>query len=355
MKKQLVHLFVLCFVLLFSASEATARESDVKSGRVKMLTSPPADLPVTVKVGLNFLHLVSINEYDETFTADIYLYSEWKDPRLAYDAPEGAFPLTYIDDDCTDKLKEIWWPDFEFVNCGKIDITNSYLAIHPDGTVRFNQGITADFRNTFDYRKLPFDAQTLQIILSSFSWNNNVVVFKTLPDSVVAAKKMKAVYEEIRILGLSVSDSSTVDHETPTPSGYSEFIVTLKIQRAPLFYSYQVFFPLLVVIGLCCTVFYMQPQDLGSRMNIVLTCVLVFIATKFLLNQDLPKIGYLTFIDKVFFIAYGFAGMVAISCVVEQRLYLRKSPHLRHVSKVARIAAPALFLLACVILLLFEI
>lgn len=350
MRKCLVYLLLVCAALLPSVNYAGSSTQPFYS-----LTQPPPNLPVTVRVGLNFLHLVSINEYDETFTADIYLYSEWKDPRLAYNAPEGAFPRTYIGADCASKLKEIWWPDFEFVNCGKIDITNSYLAIHPDGTIQLNQGITADFRNTFDYRKLPFDNQRLQIILSSFSWNNKIVVFKTLPDSVIAAKKMKAVYEEIRILGLSVSESGPIDHETPTPSGYSEFIVTLKIQRAPLFYSYQVFFPLLIVIGLCCSVFYIPPEDLGNRINIVLTCVLVFIATKFLLNQDLPKIGYLTFIDKVFFIAYGFAGIVAISCIIEHRLLQKQYPHILYIPKIARIAAPILFLLACLILVILEI
>ena len=322
--------------------------------RAFSLTQPPPNLPVTVHVGLNFLHLVSINEYQGTFTADIYLYSQWKDPRLAYDAPAGAFPRTYMGEDCKAKLREIWWPDFEFVNCGKVDITNNYLAIHPDGTVQFNQGVTSDFRNKFDYRKLPFDQQNLQIILSSFSWNEKILVFKTLPEGVFASKKMKAVYDEIRVLGLTVDDTH-VDYDTPTPFGFAEFIVTLKISRAPLFYSYQVFFPLLVVIGLCCSVFYIPAKDLGNRINIVLTCVLIFIATKFLLNQDLPQIGYLTFIDKVFFIAYAFAGVIAISCIIEHRLLQKNYPHILYIPKIARIVAPALFILACIILVLLEI
>lgn len=351
MKKWLLQLCFLCSLVLpiFNPSlSAEIKESTE-------ITSLPANLPVIVNVGLNFLHLVSIDEYEETFTADIYLFTEWKDSRLAYSADKGNRPRTYLGDACKRKISEIWWPDFEFVNAGLPDITNSYLAIYPDGTVQYNQGITATFRNPFDYRKLPFDKQRLQIILSSFSWDDKEVLFRAMPQSVSASKKMKAIYDEIRILGIEYADQDHAEHETPTPSGYSEFIVTLTIQRAPLFYSYQVFFPLLIVIGLCCAVFYIPPHMIGDRIVIVLTCVLVFIATKFLINQDLPKIGYLTFIDKVFFIAYFFSGLVAVTCIIEHRLWVKKDPHVDMIPKVAHFAGPLLFLLACAVLVLVEI
>ncbi len=319
------------------------------------LTSPPKNLPVLVKTKLSFLHLISIDAHDETFSADVYLYCQWKDLRLSYSAPETAYPKTYIGEACSDKLKEIWWPDLEFVNSGVPEYTNRTLFIYPDGTINLIQGITAKFRSQFDYRKLPFDQQALQIVLTSFSWDNSVVVFELDKQGVQLEKHLKAPYEEIKILGASAQIGEFTEEQDTSSKIFSTFTTTLNIQRAPLFYSYQVFFPLLVVIGLCCSVFFIPAQVIADRVMIILTCVLVFIATKFLLNQDLPKIGYLTFIDKIFFISYTYAGLVTITCFIEYGFWKRKNPHAEKFSKIASYLGPILYLLACGILLLSEI
>jgi hypothetical protein len=167
--------------------------------------------------------------------------------------------------------------------------------------------------------------------------------------------KIKAAYEEIAIVGMNASVTEQVGQETSDPTGFSVFTATLHIQRAPLFYNYQVFFPLLVVIGLCSTVLFIPLESMGNKIQIMLTAVLVFIATKFLLNQDLPKIGYLTFIDKIFFISYAYAGLATIACMLEHGYFERGDPNAEKFSKTTRILLPALYLIACGILVLLEI
>lgn len=350
----IVYFWLLCS-LLFSAFNPSVHAQDNYQQWVESsLTTPPENLPVVVNVRLNFLHLVSINEHDETFTADIYLHCNWNDPRLSYEAAEGAPPKTYIGDSCKYKLNEIWRPDIEFVNSGIPEYTNRSLFIYPDGTVKLNQAITATFRNKFDFRKLPFDQQTLQIIISSFSWDDKIVVFNIDKEGVEFGGKFNAAYEEIAIVGMNATVSEQVGHETSDSTGFSVFTATLHIQRAPLFYNYQVFFPLLVVIGLCSSVLFIPLESMGDKIQIILTAVLVFIATKFLLNEDLPKIGYLTFIDKIFFISYAYAGLVTIACMLEYGYFKRNNPNAEKFSKIARILLPVSYLVACGILVLLE-
>jgi Neurotransmitter-gated ion-channel ligand binding domain len=351
----MVYFLFLCTVFLSAFNHTLCSEENSQHWVESSITSPPANLPVTVNISLNFLHLVAIDEHDETFTADVYLHCRWKDPRLSYSAPEGSYPKTYIGDSCKEKLNRIWRPDMEFVNSGAPEYTNRSLFIHPDGTVDLNQAVTGTFRNKFDYRKLPFDRQNLQIILSSFSWDDRVVVFKIENEGVQFGRKLKAAYEEINILGMNANVDEEVGLQTTDSKGYSVFTATLTIQRAPLFYSYQVFFPLLVVVGLTCSVFFIPAEIIGDKMMIVLTSVLIFIATKFLINQDLPKIGYLTFVDKIFFISYAYAGLMAIFCIVEYGHWKRKDPNTEKLAKMAGIFFPAAYLLACGIRLLSEI
>ncbi len=349
----MIYFLFLCS-LFFSAINPSAYSKETSPNWVESGITPPENLPVVVNISLNFLHLVAIDEHNETFTADVYLHCNWKDPRLSYPAPEGSPPKTYIGDACKEKLNAIWRPDIEFVNSGTPEYTNRVLFIASDGSVTLNQAVTATFRNNFDYRKLPFDQQDLEIVISSFSWDDRVVVFKTEKEGVYFGKKLKAAYEEIKILGAKANISDQAGLETSDPKGYSVFTATLTIQRAPFFYSYQVFFPLLVVIGLCCTVFFIPVELIGDKIMIILTSVLIFIATKFLINQDLPKIGYLTFIDKIFFISYIYAGVVTIFCIVEYGYWKRKDPKAEKLAKFARVFFPALYLLACGTLLLWE-
>jgi hypothetical protein len=304
---------------------------------------------------MDLVHLVAIEEHNQTFTADIYLYNEWNDPRLAYSAPEGAYPRTYTGDQCKKMLEEIWSPDIEFVNSGVPDYSNNTLTIFPEGKVALAQGFTGIFRNPFNFRKLPFDKQTLLVVLSSFSWDKQVVVFNVDPREIQFQKKLSLAFEELKvedIRGNVVTD--TID-EDGKPNQYSEFIFSVTIKRDPFYFLFQVFFPLLVVIGLCCSVFYIPPESITNRIPIAITCVLVFIATKFLLNKDLPEIGYLTFIDKVFLISYLFAGLVAVTCIIEYLYWEKKDPMADKINIYARIFAPIVYVAACLLLYLFEI
>jgi hypothetical protein len=240
----------------------------------------------------------------------------------------------------------------EFVNTGKPEITNITLTIHPNGTVHLDRAITAVFRNSFDYTNLPFDEQKIEIIISSFSWNDNVVIFKVNPEEIRFGEKLQPNYAAVKILNLEAHVVRKIAEKSVTQEAVSEVVVTLKIKRNPVYYIFQVFFPLLVVIGLCTSVFFIRIDEIDGVIQIICATVLLFIATKFVINQDLPRIGYLTLVDKVFFVSYAYTGVVAILCILAFTYWQKKDPRSEKIIKIGRIVAPLLYLLACAVLLL---
>ena len=63
-------------------------------------------------------------------------------------------------------------------------------------------------------------------------------------------------------------------------------------------------------------VFFIRPQDLESRLTISIVVFLSLIAYNFVVSDDLPKIGYLTFMDRFILVSYIFAGIPTIQTVM---------------------------------------
>ena len=107
--------------------------------------------------------------------------------------------------------------------------------------------------------------------------------------------------------------------------------MTISIARNPSFYLYQVLVPCFIVLIIAYCVFFIDPKEFANRLIVGLTCILVFIATKFALNLELPRINYITIIDKIFFLFYFCAGLTVIVSLIERILLDRPNAAAGHV------------------------
>lgn len=307
------------------------------------VTPPPAgDGPVEVLTGVYLLNLNSVNEKDETFEADLYLQFIWRDPRLAHG---GAEPLTYAEEAVEEKLKEIWWPQIEFVNTAEPTITNQILAIYPDGQVGLVLGLTATFRADFDLRRFPFDRQNLAIKIQSFISDADKLRFAVNKDY-LGAKKSNT-YEGLRVKGIDAS-VGTVNLDG-IHADFSEFRATLDVERNPTFFFWTVFGPVILIFLLSCTVYLVASDQLADRVGICLTSLLACIATQFALSFSLPQISYLTLIDRLFVATYGFIALNVLIASIEA---LRGEPS-RRLKMLFAVGVPAGYLAVIAALMLF--
>ena len=104
----------------------------------KVAIPPNLDEPTQVSIDIDITQILSINERDETFEVDAFLYTEWQDPRLAFDADVfGAEIKTYHNELAQEKLKsEIWAPGFSILNTrGPRQLVDLAVWVYDDGTV----------------------------------------------------------------------------------------------------------------------------------------------------------------------------------------------------------------------------
>jgi len=271
---------------------------------------PPDDGPVQVETSFYLLNLTSVDERAETFNADIYLEFSWRDARLAHSADERVI---FAEDAVTDKLKEIWWPQIEFVNTSKPEITNQTLEIKKDGEVVLNYGLSSTFRASLDLHRFPFDKQTLTVRVESFLSDATELVFRV--NKAKTGFEQSNNFEGLRVTGVDADVGSV------TADGwekkFSEYRANIHVQRNSAFYIWTVFGPVALIFMICCTVHLVPAEQLADRVGICLTALLACVATQFTLSFSLPQISYLTLIDRLFIATYALIALNVLVSAVE--------------------------------------
>jgi hypothetical protein len=334
---------MLKFFLLFLAFLPLTSFANSAIDEAELSNVLPPTKPMVVNTGFYLLNLVSINERDQTFAADVYFVFTWNDPRLKFEGDQ-EHPHIFSEEAAKTRLETMWWPNPEFINTGKPDVTNTTLYIYPNGKVEYNLGITANFRGSFDYRKFPFDSQKLEIKMSSFVWDKNWLDFKANPHDVGFEKSDNSAFEERNVKNITADiRDETTGFENDV---YSTYYATISIERNPSFYLYQVLVPCFLVLIVSYCIFFIDPKEFANRLIVGLTCILVFIATKFTINMDLPRVNYITVIDKIFFLFYFCAGFTIIVSLIDRIIMNRPHPPAWNLDKAARLLVPVLFFLA---------
>ena len=82
-----------------------------------------------------------------------------------------------------------------------------------------------------------------------------------------------------------------------------------EIERKGAYFIYKLVLPIIFLIALSWMVFFIDVRELESRLTISIVCFLSLIAYNFVVDDTLPKLGYLTFIDVFILISYVFFGI----------------------------------------------
>lgn len=89
-----------------------------------------------------------------------------------------------------------------------------------------------------------------------------------------------------------------------------------EIERKGAYFVYKLVLPIIFLIALSWMVFFIDIRELESRLTISIVCFLSLIAYNFVVDDTLPKLGYLTFIDVFILISYVFSGIPTIQTVI---------------------------------------
>jgi len=249
----------------------------------------PATEATPVEVGLYVIDIGSIDDVAQSFTVDLFLRLRWHDPRLAVDAKGRS--LT----GCRYGLTEVWDPSIVFGNRRRLEPQfDEVVEVGAEGSVTYIQRYLGELAAPLDLRDFPADTQDLVVELVALGHGPEEVTLMT-------AEKVTGRSEEFTIADWSIRHGQvdlTPLRVNTSSRELARFRYMMSAERHTGFYFWKVLFPLSLIIFMSWTVFWIDPEQTNPQFGISASAILTLIAFQFSLGYFLPRVSYLTRLDR---------------------------------------------------------
>ncbi len=290
---------------------------EVLTGAPEEIGPPAFAQPLDAQVGFKLQQISAVDQKAENFGVVGTIRIDWEDPDLAF-SPDSC--------QCTFKTYDynawvnftnqngIRWPDFTLFNQqGNRWSQNRLVVVRADGTATYFERFSATLQAPdFDFRRFPFDKQQFYVRVDS-----------VFPVDYVTYRDMEGFTEVGQQLGeeewvVTDYDVTVTEETASTQLLTSRYAFGFGAERHLSFYVLRIFVPVLIILLVSWFTFFLK--DYGKRVDVAAGNLLLFIAFNFTISGDLPRLGYLTFMDTVLISTFVVTALVVILNVLLKRL-----------------------------------
>ncbi len=250
-----------------------------------MRTRPGADTgPTIVSMELYVIDIAKIDDRDQTFKADISIRLQWNDPRLARPGENDVISLP---------LTDIWNPRLRIFN--QRDVREHFpeiVRIDANGLVAYEQRYSGDFTTSADIHRFPFDKRTVTISMLTVDHRPSEVRLDFTESSIDRSDLFSIPNWSIGEVVPKIGVFSAL--------GGREFLrldIEMKGSRKSSYHIWSVVIPLVMIVMMSWSVFFIKPKHLDSQLTMAATSMLTLVAYRFAVSSVLPPVPYMTKLD----------------------------------------------------------
>jgi len=277
-----------------------------------LLTPPTDGGPVVVRAAFYLQDINEIDEEAETFEFTGILTLTWKDGRQAFDPKESQTEeKIYQGDYQFNELSPAWFPQVILANeSGLFEKHSVLLRVKPDGTNILLETINAAAEVNLDLRRCPFDSQRLEAVFEVLGFDRSEVVLEAEPVPPLTGSQKTKTPQWI-LTNLTFSTRERTVPYAGSQGVSSSFVLTTDVKRQSFFLVRLVVFPLLLIVMLSWSVFWMDRASLGDRISLSFIGILTAVAYQTVVSEILPQISYVTLIHGFINVSFIFMCVTA--------------------------------------------
>jgi len=223
------------------------------------------------------------------------------------------------------------------------------------------------FRQSFNFKKFPFDKQKLIINITSgirssadselikYANNTASVAFITPEDGAfIGINKFKDnnylrewKVNSVDIKSNEIIDENYYDKDLKRIITHNENSLNLEInvERNYSHYVYKIIVPVFLILCVAWFVLWIPTKYFEARLATSMVALLSLIAYNFVFANDIPKLEYLTALDKYILISYVFCCIPTFMSIWFSRLYKIKQIKIANINSKIRIYGGIVYVL----------
>ncbi|XP_041361591.1 gamma-aminobutyric acid receptor subunit rho-2-like isoform X1 [Gigantopelta aegis] len=289
---------------VFRCRHNVSAESTEEKARVPT-HGEKGDTRRTVWLRIVFLKIEEIDTVKEQFRSDLFLQAKWREPRL-----DGVCLKTV-------NVEEYWNPHLHIEN-GKNSPTQSVRAslefdhCHNAFIVE-KRRIHGDFAENLELEEFPFDVQSLSVLVSSEHPESQVELVEDPNEASSLNKDSFAQAQVWTLMDFVEVERKSIDNKFSLDS-YKRAGIFFRCcaYRRSGFFLWNNFLFMALITAMSFTIFAVDRNDPGRRLQLTFILILTGMTFKYVVTKSLPKISYLTHLDKYIICSMVFLFVVCI-------------------------------------------
>lgn len=271
-----------------------------------------------VNIGLSIDQIVNVDQQSETFSVVASLQLIWLEPELAFspDSCNCSVKKMALDELISLASKNrLVLPVFTIFNQqGNRWSQNEIVFIESSGKITYQERFTTTLQAPdFDFQDYPFDRQLFKVRVD-LNIPTEIFTFKEIDNPAEPLGDELGEEEWTVIKHYSTIEKIPFDNNLEK----SRFTRTIEVRRHLNFYLFRIFIPLFLIISISWVIFFLK--DYGRQLEVASGNLLVFVAFNFAISNDLPRLGYLTLLDRIIITSFACAALVVLISVYQKRL-----------------------------------
>ncbi|XP_064646694.1 cys-loop ligand-gated ion channel-like isoform X2 [Lineus longissimus] len=272
--------------------------------------------PKRVEVCVVFLKVGEIDTIKEQFNADVLVKARWREPSMDKSEKEAKAAREQPRQSTMDP-DSIWHPRLFIENTigePKESIFRSPMWMeNGEAYMTEKRRVKGTFLENLELMDFPFDVQDLTCTVASDRPQTEVELISDANDIHRVNKQSFVDEQEWSLYKHIEAEPKVLTYEHADPTFQRQAMsVKCRAARRPAYFFWNIFLITFLICSLSFATFSVKHTLPQNRLQLSFTLILTSVAFKFIVNQSLPKISYLTYLDK-----YVLASMImlAIICV----------------------------------------